>query len=681
MTQDIDARDLNAETAQPEDHVEHIGEELHPDHYAPTHEELAAIMAEYDKESNTRQFTGTRKQVIRLLCIAFMIYCILYNTIWLLPSQVQKASFVSFLIVMVFLLYPARKKDHDKPYVPWYDWICMALGGGSFFYYVVNFQQIVAQQGTITQTDMIIGLIGIVMLFECCRRVTGWPLIIVVSLFIAYAYFGRYIPGEFGHGGYSLKRIIYFLFYTEEGIIGTPLQVCSRYIVIFILFGAMLEKTGIGEFFIDIANSLAGRQVGGPAKVAVIASGLQGTISGSSVANTVGSGSFTIPMMKRMGYRKEFAGAVEAAASTGGQIMPPIMGAAAFLMADITGIPYGRVILAASIPALLYFTTILLQVHFEARRQGLKGMPADEIKPFGKLMRHRGYMLIPIASIVFFLSMGFTAGRAALYATIAAWFFALFAKDTRLSFKDVLDVLENGIRNSIGVGVACAMAGCIVGVVTRTGLGVTFASAMVNLAGGNIIFALFLCMLASIVLGMGVPTTANYVIMATVTAPLVMNMGVPILAAHMFVFYFGIVADITPPVALAAYAGSAIARGNPLKTGIEASKLAIAAFLIPYIFALNPSLLFGGTAAVDVNVVDIVRIVITSLFGVVGISSAVSGFYVGKLSIVERVIGALAGILLVIPSLATDFIGVGLMIVLMIIQKYRYGAALPFSDD
>ena len=637
-------------------------------------EEVEQIMAKYDKESNTRRYVGKRKTVVRWICIAFTLYVVAINSpLILLNSQIHRASYVGFMVMLCILMYPACERDKRENYIPWYDYIIGLLGGGAFFYYVASYEKIVYQMGIITQTDMIVGIIGILVLFECCRRAVGKPLIIVVACFLLYCYFGHLIPGRFGIGTYSLSRMINFLFYTQEGVIGTPTGVASTFIFIFILFGAFLEKTGIGQFFIDVANSIAGKAVGGPAKVAVISSALMGTISGSSVANTVGSGSFTIPMMKRMKYRPEFAAAVEATASTGGQLMPPIMGAAAFLMAEMTGIPYARIILAAVIPSLLYYTTILLQVHFEAKKLGLKGMPADEIPKFTRLIREKGHLFLAIVAIVVFLSVGFTASYSALLACLVAVVMSMFRKDTRMSMTTFLDALENGTRNSIGVSIACGMAGCIVGVVTRTGLGITFAGVLQTLSGGYLLPALALCMLASIVLGMGVPTTANYVIMATVTAPMVIQLGVPLLAAHFFVFYFGIVADITPPVALAAYAGSAIAKSNPLKTGVTATKLGICAFIIPYIFATSPELLFGGTAEVAVSALVMLRVSATALLGVSLIAMGVAGMCVGRLNWLLRIMAMAAGLCMVIPEPITDLVGLAVMVLLLFTQWRKYG--------
>jgi len=445
-------------------------------------------------------------------------------------------------------------------------------------------------------------------------------------------------------------------------VIGIPLGVCSTFIVLFILFGAFLEKTGVGQFFIDVANSIAGFATGGPAKVAVISSAFEGMVSGSSVSNTVGSGSFTIPMMKKIGYRPEFAAAVEATASTGGQIMPPIMGAAAFLMAEITGIPYSNIVIAAFLPAVLYFTGIFLMIHFEAKKLGLRGLDRKDIPNFTKLMLKKGFLLIPLFVIIYLMMTGFTPAMAAFYSIVSAIIVSMFRKDTRITFKSAGDGLENGARNTIDVAIACSVAGIIIGTVTLTGNGLELATGLLNLSGGIPIIALFLTMIACIILGMGVPITANYVIMATITAPIVVRLGIPLMAAHMFVFYFGIVADITPPVALAAYAGAASAKSNTLKTAITATRLAITAFIIPYIFALSPNLLLTPAALSNpVMLLETVFIVVTSFVGMLGISAGMEGFMFKLMPFWQRIAAIIGGLLLIYPGWVTDLIGFGLV--------------------
>lgn len=649
-----------------------MGEERNADYSSISeaeHIDVQAVMAEYDRESNTRHYAGVPKKIVRYILAAFSAYVFYMNLLSAWPEQIRRASFVGLIIFTAFMLYPARKKSAKKVnYVPWYDILIAIIGAACFFYYVFNFETIALKATRISKFDMIVGLIGILVIAEVCRRVVGIPILVVAGAFVVYAF----------SAGYSLNRIVYTLFYTLDGVIGTPVGVCSTFIVLFIILGAFLEKTNIGSFFIDLANSIAGRATGGPAKVAVIASALEGMYSGSSVANTVGSGSVTIPIMKKTGYDKDFAAAVEAAASTGGQIMPPIMGAAAFLMAEMTDLPYGTIALAAVFPAILYFTGIFLAVHFEAKKLGLKGLPREYIPNFFKLLLSRGYLLIPILVLILTMSFGFTASRAACLGILAAIIVSAFRKETRLSPGAFVDALEAGAKNTIGVAAACAIAGIIVGIVSLTGIGLRLADMLLTLSGGIDIFALILTMMACIILGMGVPTTANYVIMSTITAPIILKLipGTPVLAAHMFVFYFGIVADITPPVALAAYAGAAISGGNPIRTGVIATRLAIAAFIIPYIFVLNPSMLLINT-----TFVKLVQIVITSMIGMFAISSGLEGYMHREMPWWQRILSVAAGVALIDPGLLTDIIGlvvIGIICVLQYVVKDK--ESVPARD-
>lgn len=635
-------------------------------------EEKRKLLQEFDPDSNHRHFTGVPKKIMRWLLVAFSVFALWLNTFALLPEQIRRALFIGIVIFLSFMLFPAKKSLAKRGYVPWYDIVLAIIGTGAFIYMVVNFRDLVDRAGAYTQLDIAVGVVGILVLMEVCRRVVGVPILVVVGCFLLYAYFGKYIPGNFGHRGFKIPRIVGHLFYNTEGVIGTPLGVCSTFIVLFIIFGAFLDKTGVGKFFIDVANSIAGKSVGGPAKVAVIASALQGMISGSSVANTVGSGSFTIPMMKKTGYKPEFAAAVEAVASTGGQIMPPIMGAAAFLMAEMTGIAYSHIVVSAILPALLYFTGVWLMIHFEAKQLGLKGLDASDVPNFFKIMLRNGYLLLPLVTLVVLLMTGSTPSRSAVCAIIVSILVSLIRKEHRISLSGFFDALENGARSTLSVAVACSVAGMIVGVVTLTGLGLKLATNLLALSGGIPIVALIFTMIASIILGMGVPTTANYVIMATITAPIVIKLGVPVLAAHMFVFYFGIVADITPPVALAAYAGSAIAKSNPFKTGVTATRLAITAFLIPYIFALNPALLL-----IDTNWYSVIWMICTSFVGMIGIASSMEGYLLSRLALWLRVILLAGGLCLIVPSVITDIVGfslIGLAFAVQFILKKKASA-------
>jgi len=623
------------------------------------------ILKKVDKESDYRRLTGFFAKIAAAIAITFSLFQLYTAAFGVLDAMIQRSIHLAFALCLIFLLYPARSswpRDRVHPL----DLIFAILGAAVPMYIIVFYQQLVLRAGTVTTLDYIVGLAGILLVLDAVRRVVGWPMVIVASLFIVYALTGRYIPGPMAHRGVDLPSLVQHQFFTTEGLFGIPIGVSSQFIFLFILFGAYLEKTGLGQLFIDLANAVAGWAAGGPAKVAVISSALEGTVSGSSVANTAGSGSFTIPMMKSLGYKPEFAGAVEATASTGGQLMPPIMGAAAFLMAEFIGVPYLRIIQAAVIPALLYYFGVWTQVHFEAKRLGLRGMKREELPKLGVVIKEKGHLLIPLIAIIYLLVEGYTPMKAAFYAIILAIASCMLRKSTRISFKDVVNGLEQGARSALGVVAATACAGIIVGVVTQTGLGLKLGSALVDFANGNLFLTLFFTMITSLILGMGVPTTANYVITSTIAAPALIMMNVPVLAAHMFAFYFGIIADVTPPVALAAFVGAGIARANPLKTGIQASKLAIAAFLVPYVFVYHPSLLL-----IDVTAFDIIEIVITSVIGIIGVGSGVCGYFITEQSSFERILFFVGGILLVTPGMETDLAGLAMLIVAYFIQRQK----------
>ena len=617
--------------------------------------DVEAVMKKYDRESNTRIWEGTPKIVIRWIMVAFSVWSI-YATLFsnALP-EVRLSLFVGLVLVMGFLNFPARK-DHVKVNsMPWYDIIIMVLGSGAFFYYALNAQEIIKLSLRATKVPllMVLGVFGILAIIELCRRSVGLPILCVLGALLVYT-FTQVQP----------KLVIYNLFYTTSGVMNTPINVCAKYIAVFIIFGAFLERTGIAQFFIDLANSLFGSASGGPAKVAVISSALCGMVSGSSVGNTVTTGSVTIPMMKKTGYKPEFAGAVEAAASTGGQIMPPIMGAAAFLMAEYMGIPYAQVALKAILPAVLYFTGIYIAVHLEARKLGLKGIPKEELPKMRKLIK-KIYLLAPLVVLVGLVATNMrTMQFSASIAIVIAIVVGAINKDDRITPRKIVDALEAGAKSTITVAVACGIAGMVAGCITVTGLASKIITAIVSISGGNMMIALFLTMLCCIVLGMGVPTTANYCIMAATCAPILITLNVNPIAAHFFVFYFGIVADITPPVALAAYAGSAIAKADPMKTGINATKLAIAAFIVPYIFCMNPSMLFIGTTAFDV-----VSIAVTSVAGLFGVASALNGYLYRPINPLFRILMIGGGLCMMIPGAVTDLIGVVLLAGVVLIQR------------
>lgn len=626
-----------------------------------TQDDIDAIMKKYDKESNQRIWTGVPKIIIRILLVAFSLWCIYMTLFATFLEEIRLTSFMGLIVLAGYLIYPASKKSVRPNYIPWYDILIMVLGTGAFLYFTFNAHTIIQQGTRFLPYQIVIGGIGILALLELTRRCVGVPILCVAAVFIIYALtVGLTNPNFFGRVRYFIRN----LFYTKEGVFATPVNVCSKYIVVFIIFGSFLERTGISNFFIQLANCVAGKYSGGPAKVAVISSALCGMVSGSSVGNTVTTGSVTIPMMKKTGYKSEFAGAVEAAASTGGQIMPPIMGAAAFLMADFVGVPYSNILVRAILPAVLYFAGIFISVHLEAKKLGLSGIKKEDLPVF-KILVKKIYLLLPLVMLVVWVSGNFmTIQRAASLSIVLAIVVGIFNKGNRITFSKCLDALESGGKGCITVAAACGVAGIISGSITMTGLANELINGIIALANNHLIIALVLTMLCCIVLGMGVPTTANYCIMAATCAPILIRMGVPALAAHFFVFYFGIVADITPPVALAAYAGSAIAKSNPMKTAFTASKLAIAAFIVPYVICLSPSLILINT-----TVWEVILISLTSFIGIFAVSSALEGFLNRPMSLAVRLILIAGGLLMIFPGLLTDGIGL-ILIVAGIVWQY-----------
>ncbi len=622
--------------------------------------DLEAVMQKFDRESNVRVWTGWQKAVVTCILAIFSLFCI-YVTLfatWL--EELRLTTFVAFIVFLAYVIYPAKKGKQKVNFIPWYDVLLMICGTGAFLYFAANAQTIIQQGSKFEWYQIVIGILGIISTAEACRRSVGIPIVIVAGCFIAYALiWGLSNPTLWG----KLNYIVHYLFYGKEGILSTPINVCSKFIVVFIIFGAFLERTGIADFFINISNAVVGGFSGGPAKVAVVASAFEGMVSGSSVANTVGSGSVTIPLMKKTGYKPEFAAAAEASASTGGQIMPPIMGAAAFLMADYIGVPYSNIVVRAILPAVLYFAGVFITVHLEAKKEGLRGLTREELPKLLPLLK-KVYLLIPLILLVYLVSITQRSIQyAAAIAILVAIAVSLFNKENRITPKRIWEALAAGGQGMIAVAAACGVAGMIAGTITMTGLANMMINGIVALAGNQVVVALFLTMLCCIVLGMGIPTTANYCIMAATCAPILVRMGVPAVAAHFFVFYFGIVADLTPPVALAAYAGAAIAQANPMKTAVTATKLAIGAFIVPYVFALNPALLF-----IDTTAVEVVVIIITSLIGIISVSASLEGYFLCHMSWYERIICLVGGLLLIYPGWITDTIGISLVAVVLILQ-------------
>ncbi|MCC7576494.1 MAG: TRAP transporter permease [Methanomethylovorans sp.] len=628
--------------------------------------DLDDLMRKYDTEARFRTLEGWQSKLVALIAIAMSCFHFYTSGFGLLLAQKQGAVHLAFTLCLVFLLYPASSKHSKTSGIPFYDFILGAVGVASAMYLVVFFNELTTRAGLPTQTDLIMGFLLIVTLLEATRRISNPVLPCLAVTALLYCYFGRSLPDMIAHRGFSIPRIVNHMYLGTEGIFGTPLEVSSTFVFMFILFGSVLEKTGLGKFIIDLSMALAGWSTGGPAKVAVVSSGLMGTVSGSSVANVCTTGMFTIPLMKSVGYEPHFAGAVEAVASTGGQIMPPVMGAGAFIMAQFLGVPYLEVALAAVVPALLYYFAVMVQVHFEATRLGLKGIPWTQLPPLWPLLKSKGFLLIPLIAIIYFLIAGYTPLRAAFNGILVSFALSWLNKETRLTPTRILEAFQSGARGAIGVACACATVGMVVGMGTLTGLALRIANAIVTLAGGSKILTLFYTMIASIILGTGLPTTANFIVTSTMAAPALFKLGVPAKAAYMFVFYFGIAADLTPPVALAAYAGSGIAGSDPMKTGVTAFKLALAGFLIPYIYVYNPMLLF-----IDVVPLQMVQAIFTAMLGVFLLSMFTIGYYKATIPLYLRLVAFAGALGLLIPGTMTDAGGIAVLVLIYVIQTAK----------
>lgn len=650
--------------------------------FTKTAEELGAmnvdeLMEQYDLEtSKLRKLTGKVALFITIVAIlmsAFHLFTAWHGT---LLAMKQRSLHLIFAFTLGFALYPGFKKS-SKDKIDITDWLLIILSVGVWGYIFFNVEAIALKGGQMSTTDMVLGVLAVLLTLEVTRRVVGPELPIVTIVFLLFAYFGRHMPGIFAHRGFNVTRIVSHMYMTTEGIMGTPLGVSSTFVFMFILFGSFLDKTGVGEFFIDFAYALTGSTRSGPAMTSVLSSGLMGSISGSSVANTVTTGAFTIPLMKSVGYKPHYAGAVEATASTGGQIMPPVMGAAAFIMADFTGFPYISIVKAAIIPAVLYYIAVGTMVHLEACKLGLKGMPRESLPKVSSILRKQGYLTLPLIAIIFMLVKQYPPTMAALtgivIGVIVAMTVSLIKKDNSFTPKDILGAMEAGAKGAVGVACACACAGMIVGVVTLTGFGLKIAEVIVQIAQGRLIPTLLLTMISSIILGMGLPTTAKYIVLATMAVPAITKLGVNLMSAHLFILYFGVVADVTPPVALAAYAGAGIAGANSMKTGFQAFKLAIGAFIIPYIFVINPHLIMVdsivGTTVNWLPVTAALPTIVTALIGTICLAGTVESYLFGNLRIWQRIILLLAAFALLDPKLLTDAIGLAALAFIFVTQK------------
>lgn len=623
------------------------------------------LLKKYDVESRFRKLSkgSMSGKIVFAMCIALSLFHL--YTAWTGPlvTLIHRAVHTAAVLALVFLLYPANKKSpKHKPTV--ID-VMLALASISIGLYIaINYQGIVMRAGLPSAMDIAFAVLTVCLVLEGGRRIVGNAIIILALIFVGYAMVGPHLPNIIAHRGYGFKDIVEYMYLTTEGIFGIAIGVSSTYIFLFVLFGSFLSKSGMGAFFNDLAMAIAGHGKGGPAKVAVVSSGLLGSINGSAVANVVTTGAFTIPLMKKIGYEAEFAGAVEAAASCGGQILPPVMGATAFIMAEYLGLPYIQIAAAAVIPALLYYLGVIVVIHLRASRTGLEGLPKDQLPKALEVLKQRGHLLMPLIGLLYLLIKGYTPIYAAFYSIIFTIIASSLRKETRMSFQDIVDALEEGARTALGVAMACATVGIIIGVATLTGFGLKLAGAILFIGKGNLMATLVLTMIACIVLGMGLPSIPAYIITATMAAPALAKMGVPLLVSHMFVFYFGMLANLTPPVALAAFAGAGIAGGDTTKTGIQAVKIALAGFVVPYIFVFAPSLLL-----IDATIAEIIISALTAIIGVVALGIFAEGFMYKVVSWPIRVVALIAALAMMLPDFQTDIIGFVLLLSILAYQK------------
>lgn len=626
-----------------------------------TEEQLQKLNEQFEKK---RVLTGPIATFTTIIAVSMSIFHLWSAGIKMLPTSQHKAIHLAFAMLLTFIVYPARSEDKNN--LPIYDVIFALLGAAACIYLVIEYEQLIYRAGSPTALDVIMGAILIILIMEATRRTMGWPLVIVAGVFLAYAFFGQHIPGVLGHKGFSFKRVISHMYLTGEGIFGVAIYVTATFVFLFMLLGSFLSETGGAQSFIDLAFSITGKYRGGPAKAAIVASAAMGTVSGSSFANVAGTGVFTIPLMKSVGYKPEFAGGVEAASSGGGQIMPPIMGAAAFIMAEMTGVPYSEIIVRAALPALLYYVAVFFMVDIEAAKLGLSGLKTSELPSLKESFKKGAFLLFAPLSIVVMLLLGFSPIKASYIAVLIVIVASFLRKETRLNMTKLINALEGGAMGAISLIAACAVAGIIVGTVTLTGLGLKFSEFIIVLARGKLYLALILTMLASIVMGMGMPTTALYIILGTMVAPAIEQMGVPTIAAHLFIFYFGCFAGLTPPVALSSYLAASIAKADAMKTALTGLKLALTAFILPYIFVLSPAMLL-----MDSSIVEIIGVIISSFVGVYALSCSLERYMFTKMEMWKSIMLFFAAIILIIPGLTTDLIGIGLTAIIMYLQHKK----------
>lgn len=625
------------------------------------------LLKQYDSEARTREYIGIMAKVVTAVALIWALFQIYVNSFGVLEAIKMRAWHLGFLLILTFLLYPANKKKMKARKLPTvWDITCILLTLYSVGYLLITYDTFARDRaGFHVEMDYLVGAIGLFVVFEASRRIAGYTLTIIAAVFLAYNFLGPYIPGMLGHAGYSYERVTDIMWWGSQGLFGITLGVSATYIFMFVLFGAFLKNSGFTDFINDIALALAGWTAGGPAKVSVIGSGFMGMVNGSAVANVVTTGAVTIPLMKKTGYSSRFAAAVEAVASTGGQIAPPVMGAAAFIMAEFIGVPYTTIILAAIIPALVYYIALFMVVHFEAKKIGLKGISKENIPNVVQVLKDGGHLTIPIIVLLGLLFTGVTPLYAATFALIATVVASWFRKSTRMGLKQIVDSMVEGSLSAIGVGIACAIVGVVVGTVSLTSVGLTLGNNILQLSGGSIIVAAILTMIISIVLGMGIPATAAYIIVATISAPLLVQLGAPPLAAHLFAFFYASLSNITPPVALAAYAAAGLSGANPNAVGFLATKLGLTGFIIPYFFLFNPVLLFDGESYVHSFIA-----LITASIGVVALAGGLQGWVLNKTNWIQRIMLFATAFLMIDPNIVLSIIGFSIFLAVIIWQKF-----------
>lgn len=614
-----------------------------------------------------RSLKGTTSKIITGIAVLMSIFHLYTAFFGVFESILQRSAHLAFALALTFAIYKPTKKVLAEDKIQWFDWLFIVLSLGTYSFFVINAQEISSRMSYIqplSTIEITIGIIAGLLLLEATRRVVGNALVIIMLICLAYGFWGHLIIGVLSHREFTTMWIVDHLFYTVTGVFSTPLGVSATFIFLFILFGKFLEVSGAGQFFINLSLAGMGKYRGGPAKTAIVASSILGTISGSAVANTVTTGAFTIPLMKKTGYKKEFAGAVEAVSSTGGQIMPPIMGASAFIIASYLGVPYMEVALAAIIPALLYYLCLYFQVDLRAKRLGLIGLKKSELPNLWTVLKNGFLFFVPLIVIVYMLVSGFSPMRAGLFSIGATILVASIMKSTRLSLGKVFNALDLGAKAAIETAIACAAAGIIIGTIGLTGIGLKFSSIIIELSGGVLIVALIFTMITSIILGMGLPTVAAYIVQVPLTIPALIELGVAPLAAHMFIFYFAILSAITPPVALAAFAAAGISGAEPMKTGLVSLKLGLAAFIVPFMFVYGESLLLIG------DPLTIILAVVTASIGIWGVACSAEGWVLRHALWYERVILFMGSILMVIPGLNSDVIGLIILVLIVLLQKF-----------